>query len=589
MKFQTQKSRNQKSFTFIEVLVGIFLILIVFVGILTAYQLALKVVGLSKNKIVATAIASQQIEIIRNLPYESVGVKNNFPDGILEAISQTTRNGIEYTIETRVDYVVDPADGIASPDDDCPNDYKRVEVKASWPGQFSGEVKLSTDIAPKNLAQECATGGGILSVSVSDAYGQMVSSPLIEVKDPVTDQTIKFATPTEGRHYFSLPASTYRVIVSKDGFSTEQTYGREEIYNGKTIATPEKPHPIIQEGKLVEISPSIDKVGTFSVRTLSPGGSAYFSDSFLDNSKISDSSNVTISGGKANLSFVEGQYQNPGYLDSTTINPSSLVAWDTFSFSDLEPAGTQIIYQILYFDGDNWVIIPDIDLPGNSSGFETSPIDLSALNISVYSQLKLRGSLSTVDPNSSPELYNWQVSWQNSLATPIPNVTFSLEGDKIVGTDINEIPINKYSQNHTSGPTGSVDIPGLEWDFYTFSINPASDLDLINTVPSPQPINLIPDNNLSVELYFESENSLLLTIQNTETLEPIFSATVRLSNPGIGYDITQYTNENGQAYFIPLVAATYNLEIQAPGYSDISTTVFITGHTTKTIKLEQIE
>ena len=109
--------KTQKSFTLIEVLVGTFLFLIVFLGIFLAYQLGLKVVSQSKNRITATAIVNGELEKIRNLAYESVGVAGEFPDGVLQASKTTFLNGVDYTIETRVDYVVDSADGISSPDD----------------------------------------------------------------------------------------------------------------------------------------------------------------------------------------------------------------------------------------------------------------------------------------------------------------------------------------------------------------------------------------------------------------------------------------------------------------------------------------
>jgi hypothetical protein len=569
------------SFTLIEVLVGTFLILIVFLGIFGAYQLGFKVIGLSKNKITATAILNGEIEKIRNLPYESVGVSGEFPNGILEKISYVTQNNIQYQIERRVDFVVDPADGIASPDDDCPNDYKRAEIKVSWSGVLAGQISASTDIAPKNLAQECGTAGGILSVSVFDAQGIMVPSPLIEIKDPITDQTLKTATPLEGKHYFSLPADTYKIVVSKTNYSSERTYGTEEI------TTPENPHPIVLNGQLTETSFSIDKLSSFSVDTLSPWGQDFFSDSFLDSSKISESENINISEGKVTLAKTGDQYQSPGYLISISISPQNLINWDKFSFSDFEPAGTQILYQILYFNGTDWNLIPDTDLPGNSLGFAVSPVDLSSLNPSTYSQLKIKGNLSTTDPNISPEIYHWQVSWINSQATPIQNVTFNLRGEKIIGKDQNENPVYKYSQNQTSNSSGHIDISNLEWDNYHFSVDPATGLDLVSTDPSPQPIGLAPNTNLAVKLYLDSQNSLLVTIKNSETLEPVFSASVRLSKTG--YDQTQYTNEKGQTYFIPLEIGDYSLEVQAAGYSPVSDSVSISGDMTKTINLTQIE
>jgi len=442
----------EKSFTLIDVLVGTFLVLIVFLGIFGAYQLGLKVVGLSKNKITAVAIANKKIEQIRNLPYESIGVQGEFPDGDLEKVSTAVFNNIEYKIETRVDFVVDSADGISSPDDDCPNDYKKAQVKISWPGRFSGEVILTTDIIPKNLAQECAEAGGILSVSVFDAYGVMVSSPLIEIKDSETGQTLKTATPVEGKHYFSLSPATYKVVVSKANYSSEQTYGSGESYGGKIIVTPENPHPIVLEGQLTEISFSIDKVSSMTVETRGAKGAGY-------------------------------------------------------------------------------------------------PV--------------------------------------------IHNVTLTLRGAKKIGLDVNEDPIYKYFQNQITDGPGQVKISNLEWDSYSFSVI-SPDLDLVEIESPPgaetiQPVGLVPDTSLNVRLVLEAENSLLVTVQDIVSGEPVFSAQVRLYNTDLGYDNTQYTDEKGQTYFIPLEIADYDLQAQAQGYSSLLTQVSVSGDTTKLVKLEQVE
>lgn len=576
-----QFSKHQKGFSLVDVLVGTFLILVVFLGIFGAYQLGLKVVGQSKNKITATAILNGEIEKIRNLLYESIGVQGQFPNGVLESVSTVVFNNVQYKIERRVDFVVDSADGIAAPNDDCPNDYKKAEIKVSWSGALAGEIKVSTDIAPKNLAQECGAGGGILSVSVFDASGIMVFSPLIEIKDPTTDQTLKTATPLDGKHYFSLAPTTYKIVISKTGYSSERTYSTDEV------TTPENPYPIVLNGQLTETSFSIDKLSSFSIDTLSPWGQDFFSDSFLDATKISESENINVLEGKVNLTKIDDQYQSPGYLISIPISPQNLTNWDKFSFSDSEPAGTQILYQVLYFNGTDWVLIPDTDLPGNSFGFGVSSKDLSNLDSTTYSQLKVKGNFSTTDLALSSELYDWQISWINSQATPIPNVTFHLRGEKIIGKDQNENSVYKYSQNQTLNSSGHIDISNLEWDLYTFSIDPATNLDLVSTDPSSQPIGLAPDTNSAVKLYLDSQNSILVTIQNSETFEPTFSASVRLYKTG--YDQIQYTNEKGQTYFIPLEIGDYSLEVQAAGYSPASAFVSVSGDMTKTINLTQIE
>ncbi|MEK7071769.1 MAG: prepilin-type N-terminal cleavage/methylation domain-containing protein, partial [Patescibacteria group bacterium] len=104
-------SKIQDSFTLIEVLVGIFLITIVFFGIFNGFQLATQVIEKSKARIGALAIANQEIENIRNLLYESIGVRAGFPEGILEVSTTTRLNNIDYIIEKKVDFIVDFADG----------------------------------------------------------------------------------------------------------------------------------------------------------------------------------------------------------------------------------------------------------------------------------------------------------------------------------------------------------------------------------------------------------------------------------------------------------------------------------------------
>jgi type II secretory pathway pseudopilin PulG len=581
-----KKNKKQKrGFTIVDILIGVFLALIIFLGVFGAFRLGIKSVNQSRNKIAATAIANHWIEMVRNLPYEDVGTVGGFPEGSLDSSTTTISNGINFTVTANVDYVVDSSDGVAEPEDVCSNDYKKVEINVSWPDPFGGEVFLTTNVAPKNLAQECSDEGGILRVSVFDAYGLMVPFPVIEIRDPSTDEVIKSATPNDGDHYFSLATSTgYKVVVDKSGCSTARSYSVSEV------ASPDKTNPIVKKGALTEISFSIDETSSFSIDTLSPWASDSFSDSFDDSSKVSESSDVLIGESEVKLASSSGIYSLSGELFSNNISPSSLVQWDEFSWNDSESQNTDILYYIYYASGTDWYIVPESDLSGNSSGFDSSPLDLSSLNITSYPQLKIKGALSTNDSSITPVLDSWQVSWRTDATTSIGNVTFSLQGNKTIGTDSDENPVYKYSENHTSDSSGHLDLSGMEWDLYNFSISPSTGLDLIDIDPSPQPINLLPDNvNQNVTLYLDSENSLLVTVKNSESLDPVFSADVRLYNSGLGYDVTQQTDSSGQTYFIPLDPATYELEIEATNYSSSSMSVSVSGDETQNISLEQIE
>ncbi len=89
-------------------------------------------------------------------------------------------------------------------------------------------------------------------------------------------------------------------------------------------------------------------------------------------------------------------------------------AWGQLSWDDDETNG-DLKYQIEYWDGDSWELIPDSDLSGNSTGFDTSPVDLSGLNTTTYNQIRIRANFSY--SSGSPTLQDWMVSWKNQPPT----------------------------------------------------------------------------------------------------------------------------------------------------------------------------
>jgi len=263
--FRNKKNKKYKKgagFTLIEVLIASALTLIIFLGVFLAYQLGIRTIAQGKNKVIASAIASGEIEKIKNLSYNNIGIIDGFPEGSLELFETKNINGVDYTIEKKVDYVIDEADGISAPTDICPNDYKKIEIKVFWSGLLSGEVKLFTDIMPNNLAEECAEGGGILSIQVFNDYGNAIESPLIEVRNPDTEEVVRTAIPSDGNYIFSIPAGVYKVVVSKPGYGISKTYGTDEIAN------PEKPHLTVLESELTESSFSINELSAMSIETV---------------------------------------------------------------------------------------------------------------------------------------------------------------------------------------------------------------------------------------------------------------------------------------------------------------------------------
>jgi len=258
---------------------------------------------------------------------------------------------------------------------------------------------------------------------------------------------------------------------------------------------------------------------------------------------------------------------------------------------DSNPPNTAIIYQLLYFDGLDWVLIPDTDLPGNSTGLCSSPVDLSILDIMTYDQLQIKGTLSTTDLSQTPSLYEWHLSYFTRVAQPI-TASFYLQGEKIVGTDATEAPIYKYFPvSHAISHSGN--ISGLEEDtysFYDFVVSGES-VELEEGVPGEILADgslsaaLTPDTIQPLILYLAATNTLLIKVEDDDVADPIFGASVRLYEAGLGYDKTQQTNEQGETFFLPLEIATYDLEITATGYVTYNGQILVSGDTVTIINL----
>ncbi|HEX68138.1 MAG TPA: hypothetical protein ENG13_03625, partial [bacterium] len=270
---------SKKGFTFMDVIIGIALMLILFLGIFGAYQLALKVVGQSKARTIAIAIANEQLEKIRNLPYLDVGTNEPGcdPCGVVEKSFSTTSNNMIFYVTTTIICHDDPKDGIGANDSTytsegykvCNCDYRKVRVEVSWGGLFGGKISQDGIVSPRSGNEECEYTGGVLKVTVFNSKGEKISSPLIRVRN-INTGALREATPDDGTYYFVLATDTsaYAITTTKAGFGTEQTFGIGDTYEGQTIANPEKPHASVLEGQLTEYSFCIDKLSKFLIYTL---------------------------------------------------------------------------------------------------------------------------------------------------------------------------------------------------------------------------------------------------------------------------------------------------------------------------------
>jgi prepilin-type N-terminal cleavage/methylation domain-containing protein len=118
------------------------------------------------------------------------------------------------------------------------------------------------------------------------------------------------------------------------------------------------------------------------------------------------------------------------------------------------------------------------------------------------------------------------VSSVTETCTPVPNVSFSLQGSKLIGSSPD---ILKYSNNFTTGATGLNVINGLEWDTYALTFTDATH-NLGGTI-SPVPLSLSPGSQQDVKLIAVAKHphSLLVSVQQGGTVLPLSGVTVTLT------------------------------------------------------------
>jgi hypothetical protein len=118
-----------------------------------------------------------------------------------------------------------------------------------------------------------------------------------------------------------------------------------------------------------------------------------------------------------------GDYEPNGNATSVQITPASLDAWKVITWTaeaDIS-AGQVITIQVLDSSGTP---IPDGDLTGNSTGFDSPPVDISGLDVSTYPSLRLKAFLATAVVTTTPALEDWSVSWDVEATGPTGHKVF---------------------------------------------------------------------------------------------------------------------------------------------------------------------
>ncbi len=260
--------RKTSGFTLVETLTALGVLGLFLGAIALILQQILSQVGESRVRATALALAQERMELVRNLPYADVGVSGGIPQGPIAQTETVTINKQDFHINTSIIYIDDPFDG-TTPTDLINTDYKRVRIEVTWEGLFPSRypVVLVTNIVPKGV--ETIVGGGTLLLQVFNALGEPVPAATVTIDNTDVVPEIHMQTLTDNQGWVVIPGAPacvtcYKITVTKNGFSTDKTYGSEEVAN------PLLPHATILEGETTQLSFAIDRVGTVTIRSYGP-------------------------------------------------------------------------------------------------------------------------------------------------------------------------------------------------------------------------------------------------------------------------------------------------------------------------------
>ena len=261
---------RQKGFSLAEVIVGSAVFAIVSIAVYGAYGGLFRIAHVDQARMVATQLANEQFEIIRNMPYANIGTIGGVPSGTLYATTSATRSGITFEVDTLVRNVDLPFDGTALLGTDTnPVDNKLVQLTISCATcQSFAPVVITGQIAPKS-GEAATTDTGALNIQVIDAQGHGVPNASVNVINSTASPVINLTDTTDNDGYLEIygvatGTNAYKITATKTGYSTDQTYP----VGGGSNPNPLKPNSTVATEQVTSVSFSIDTRASLAVASV---------------------------------------------------------------------------------------------------------------------------------------------------------------------------------------------------------------------------------------------------------------------------------------------------------------------------------
>lgn len=589
---------NKRGFTLLEILVAIGIFLIFAIGIYSGISMIFKIVYQSRMKILETAILSEQLEIARNLPYESVGIVGGLPSGLLAHEKTVTRNGKDFTVVTTVRNIDDAYDGSlgGAPNDTAPADYKLVEISAICQNCTQQKpIILSTIVAPKSL--EGASDNGALFINVFDANGLPVTGANVHIVNtsPQNPLTVDDVTDNEGMlRLIDAPTGTlsYQITVTKGGYSTDQT-----INSSESNPNPLKPPANVVSKTITEISFAIDALGSLNLRTMngscSPIGGISFNINgekvIGTNPNIYKYANIFSTDGNGDKSLAGLEWDK--YLISLADTSYDIAGSVPILPLNLTPGLNQEMSLVLRAHSENSLLIKVLDA-GTQLPLSDSTVRLTGTG---YDQAYTTGLgyVRQTDWSGGGGQSDFLVEDRyfvdsGTLDTDSPAGDVKLK--KVGGNYIN----SGWLESSTFDLGMAVNFNNIYWTLLAQPIKTGDD-PLVFQLAAGDEINpeiweYVGPDGTSATYYTATNNVIWSGLDEKRYLR--YKAFFNTADVGytpilseVAFTYTNSCTPPGQSFFSELSAGTYNLEISRNGYATNSGTIEVSGNSEITINL----
>ncbi len=344
------QASREAGFTIAELVIGLTVMAIVILSVFGLFISLVHSTVIAKKKAAATTLATNQMEYLKSLPYDSLAVVGGsiYIPSPLPATSSTKVNGISYTTTTSINFVDEAFDGCAdypnlqlkmqycrnypappgAPNPDTnPQDYKIIHVSVA---DVSGRKLAEVDSTVSARVAETNSTTGALFVSVIDNNGNPVQGATVNISNPTLVPVVALSDSTDSNGisiFYGLNPDTtgndYLITASKPGYSTLSTLkpagSLQPNYASQNIFTQLSSYVTLTiklQGNPSLLIETTDVNGSplANVKAYVKGGYKKYSDStdtqyYFDNLSPSDNRPVTDSSGLATINnLVPGDY-----------------------------------------------------------------------------------------------------------------------------------------------------------------------------------------------------------------------------------------------------------------------------------------